>query len=450
MIEDSRVYHIGASTLTLRAGDIRKSNAQVLVSSDNHTLLMGGGVSLALAESGGESYRRDGRKMVPATVGDVVVTGGGDLRARYVLHAITLGPRYDIVSEGIPAEVIVRRTTHRVMELLPLLRCRSVAFPQIGGGMAGIGPATIAAEMTGVLVRALLASEEEYEVELFLYDQYGRKPFDALAGFFEPHLRRTLGMEATPVGQAATERRLQVATEPVHAAGPDSPGTAHSRTQVHEMLQYIGDRRDQVDAELVLALGEQDTPPDALARLRRQLEELEALKTLYERRSVETTTGGGGASRARHVFISSTYVDLKEHREALRSLITQHQLGFIGMEDFAPSAQAPADYICRRVQEADHYLGVIGLRYGSVDASSGMSMTEIEYRHAVATNKPLHIFVLDDEAVIRHVNMDRDAVAYGKLLDLRRELMKRHVCKPFSSVADLLEKAGPVVAGLQR
>src|ERR1700691_1547754 len=122
-----------------------------------------GGVSEAIRRVGGARVAADASKMVPARAGDVVVSTAGDLSAKYVLHAITIG-RGQL---DLPADAIVRQTTQRVMHLLPLLGCKTVAFPAIGAGVAGIPYELVASEMAGALVGVLLDTEDPYEVELY-------------------------------------------------------------------------------------------------------------------------------------------------------------------------------------------------------------------------------------------------------------------------------------------
>ena len=116
---NSRTYEVGRSKITLLFGDITTSKADAMVSSDDYLLSMGGGVSAAILGAGGARVAADASKMVPARTGDVVVSTAGDLPARYVLHAITIGPK----QLDLPADAIVRQTTQRVMHLLPLLGC---------------------------------------------------------------------------------------------------------------------------------------------------------------------------------------------------------------------------------------------------------------------------------------------------------------------------------------
>ena len=73
---ESRTYKVGRSRITLKFGDITSSKAEVLVSSDDYLLSMGGGVSAALRRHGGPGVRADASKMVPAKLGDVVVASG--------------------------------------------------------------------------------------------------------------------------------------------------------------------------------------------------------------------------------------------------------------------------------------------------------------------------------------------------------------------------------------
>src|SRR5262249_58833150 len=111
---------------------------------------MGGGVSRALLCAGGARVAADASKLVPAQVGDVLVSSAGDLPAKYILHAVTLG----IGRIEMPPAAIVRQASQRAVRLLPALGCRSIAFPAIGAGAAGIPSETVAAEMATALGEA--------------------------------------------------------------------------------------------------------------------------------------------------------------------------------------------------------------------------------------------------------------------------------------------------------
>ena len=89
IMQQRRTYQVGKSTLTLEFGDITASRADVLVSSDDSYLTMGGGVSLAIQRAAGQGILLEVAKNIPAKLGDVVVTGAGSLSAKHVFHAVT-------------------------------------------------------------------------------------------------------------------------------------------------------------------------------------------------------------------------------------------------------------------------------------------------------------------------------------------------------------------------
>ena len=188
---NSRTYQIGRSKITLLFGDITASKCEVLLSSDDYMLSMGGGVSAAIRRAGGRRVAVDASKMVPAEVGSVVVSTAGDHPAKYILHAITLGSQLT----DLPADAIVRQTCRRVMDLLPALGCSSVALPAIGAGRAGIPYETVASEMAGTLAQFLIDSKKPYNVELYLMDRFGTP--DDFFVFFEEFASRKLGLSAT-------------------------------------------------------------------------------------------------------------------------------------------------------------------------------------------------------------------------------------------------------------
>src|SRR5262245_40754944 len=82
-------YLFGNSEVEIVLADILEADAEVVVSSDDDQLSMGGGVSKTLRIAGGERLIQDSKNHVPAAVGRVVVTSAGDLPFKHVFHAIT-------------------------------------------------------------------------------------------------------------------------------------------------------------------------------------------------------------------------------------------------------------------------------------------------------------------------------------------------------------------------
>jgi Domain of unknown function (DUF4062)/S-layer homology domain len=91
------------------------------------------------------------------------------------------------------------------------------------------------------------------------------------------------------------------------------------------------------------------------------------------------------------VFISSTFVDLQNEREAIyRDLM---RLGCIpvGMELFPAANEDQFSYIKKIIDQSDIYILIIGGRYGSL-AEDGMSFTEKEYHYAVSKGLEILVF----------------------------------------------------------
>jgi O-acetyl-ADP-ribose deacetylase (regulator of RNase III) len=424
---DSRTYHVGPSRISLVFDNILNSKAQVLVSSDDYMLSMGGGVSAAIRITAGSALTSEAQKAVPAKAGDVVVTSGGGLKARYVFHAVTIG----LGKHGLEPGMIVRQATQKAMRLLPMLNCRSIAFPAIGTGAAGIPFETTAAEMAGALIAGLLESPYPLEVDLFL----GRATADVEHFFnvFEAFAADKLGLLTT---RSAATLALQ-------------PPSDERGGQASAMLRHLDARRNELEARLLPALEPgAAVDPAGIQKLRSQLAEVQELRRGYE-------AGNAGVpapepARSDSVFVSSTSNDLQPYRQAVEKVVSGLGLKFIGMEDFGASAEAPATLIRRKVDESDHYVGIIGMRYGYVDPGSGLSMTELEYRQAVASRKDIFLFVMDKDAPITAGMVETDPQGYAKLLEFRGRIMKAHTCGLFNGPEDLSKKVGRTLAELKR
>jgi len=193
-----RIYRFGRSQLALEFGDITTSEAQVLVSSDDRYLTMGGGVSAAIRGAGGNAIALDAAKKVPAALGSVVVTTAGSLPAQHIFHAVTI----DRQTTQMRPEEILQHTTRRCLQLLDALELRAIAFPAIGAGAAGFSYEDVAVQMAEVIADDLLKRERPIEVTLYLFDQSGRmQPFDFLRFFeeFAARVPRVAAREAAPL-----------------------------------------------------------------------------------------------------------------------------------------------------------------------------------------------------------------------------------------------------------
>jgi len=99
------------------------------------------------------------------------------------------------------------------------------------------------------------------------------------------------------------------------------------------------------------------------------------------------------------VFVSSTYTDLKEERQAAVEAILSSGNIPAGMELFSAGDETQMTVIKRWIDESDVYLLILGGRYGSVDKATGKSYTQLEYEYAIEQKKPLFAVVITDKAL---------------------------------------------------
>ncbi|EJF7266476.1 DUF4062 domain-containing protein [Vibrio parahaemolyticus] len=99
------------------------------------------------------------------------------------------------------------------------------------------------------------------------------------------------------------------------------------------------------------------------------------------------------------VFVSSTYEDLKGDRQAAVSAILKAGHIPAGMELFTSGDKSQMDTIRRWIDESDIYMLILGGRYGSVEPTTGVSYTELEYNYALEQDKPLFAVVIDESAL---------------------------------------------------
>lgn len=110
------------------------------------------------------------------------------------------------------------------------------------------------------------------------------------------------------------------------------------------------------------------------------------------------------------VFVSSTYTDLIEERQAAVQAILDAGHIPAGMELFK-AGKSQMQTIQKWIDESDVYMLILGGRYGSVEVKSGLSYTELEYRYAISKNKPVFAIVLDDSFLFtKAASKGKDAI----------------------------------------
>lgn len=139
------------------------------------------------------------------------------------------------------------------------------------------------------------------------------------------------------------------------------------------------------------------------------------------------------------IFVSSTYTDMKTYRGCARTVLNKFNADIRGMETFGARTQKPLDTCLEEVKSSELFIGIIGMRYGSVDRNTGKSYVEREYEAAIKGKLEIKIYMIDEKnAYIPPINVECKNVE--KLNKFKKKLRTDHTCVDFSSELDLSEK----------
>ena len=140
--------------------DITTLEVDAIANAANTGLMHGGGVAGAIARAAGDALQRESREKAPIGLGDAVETTGGDLPARWVIHAATM-------ELGGPTSAdIIRRATAATLWKADELGARSLALVAFGTGVGGF-PLDEAADIEVDEVRRHLESGSRLERIVF-------------------------------------------------------------------------------------------------------------------------------------------------------------------------------------------------------------------------------------------------------------------------------------------
>ena len=138
------------------------------------------------------------------------------------------------------------------------------------------------------------------------------------------------------------------------------------------------------------------------------------------------------------IFISSTSKDLKnERREAITTVDRIGQA--IAMEKFFASNHQPKDVCLKYLQDCDAVVLILGFKYGSVDKTEEISLTEIEYNTAKTLGLPVFLFLKCqlEEDNCNWRPEETDSEKSKKLLAFKSRLDDERYRKTFSTPQEL-------------
>ncbi len=154
-----------ASNIVLSHGDLTELDADAIVNAANNDLQLGGGVAGAIRRKGGPAIQQECDAIGSIPVGFAAITTGGNLKARFVIHAASMQ------LGGRTTAAALRSSTAHCLRIAAEKKLKSVAFPAVGTGIAGFPMRECAEIMLDECVKHLSGKTSLETIHFVLYDQ---------------------------------------------------------------------------------------------------------------------------------------------------------------------------------------------------------------------------------------------------------------------------------------
>jgi O-acetyl-ADP-ribose deacetylase (regulator of RNase III) len=163
-----------AKEIIIMQGDITEMDVDAIVNAANNDLKLGAGVAGAIRRKGGPSIQQECDRIGRIPVGEAAVTGAGQLKARYVIHAASMS------LGSFTTEESLRSSTRNSLLRAHEKGLRTMAFPAIGAGIGGF-PVKRCAEIMIGEVRDFLQRQTSLEKVYFvLFSEDNLKVFQTV------------------------------------------------------------------------------------------------------------------------------------------------------------------------------------------------------------------------------------------------------------------------------
>ncbi len=174
---------INQAKLRIIQGDITEQDTDAIVNAANSSLMGGGGVDGAIHRAGGPAILEECRQVIARQgrlpTGKAVMTGGGNLKARHVIH--TVGPVWHGGAQGEPD--LLASAYRQSLRLAVENRLSSTSFPSISTGVYGYPVDKASAVAIGVVIAAL--RQEVTAVKEVVFVLFDSRTFRAYSSALE-------------------------------------------------------------------------------------------------------------------------------------------------------------------------------------------------------------------------------------------------------------------------
>ena len=172
---------INKTVIQLVQGDITDLATEAIVNAANTSLKLGGGVAGAIARKGGPRIQEECDEIGGTQVGGAVITTGGNLKAKHVIHAV--GPVHGMEHE----DAKLKDATLNSLKLADKHNLKSLAFLAIRTGVFGFPKDRCAIIMLSATIAYLEGPTKLERVVFCLYDQ---QTFEIFKDTLESLIRR--------------------------------------------------------------------------------------------------------------------------------------------------------------------------------------------------------------------------------------------------------------------
>jgi O-acetyl-ADP-ribose deacetylase (regulator of RNase III) len=159
------VIRIGRAEVEAVQGDITTEDVDAIICPANNYLWMGSGIAGRLKKAGGAGIETEAVAQGPVEVGSAVVTSGGTLRARNVVHAAAMGQDLKTQAEA------VAEATANSLQSAEANGCRALALADIGTAEGGLEVHLCAKIMVDAVIDHLLQTDRIDGVRFVLEDE---------------------------------------------------------------------------------------------------------------------------------------------------------------------------------------------------------------------------------------------------------------------------------------
>jgi len=164
---------LNGKTIRLMKGDVTDLEVDAFAFYAAEDLSLGSGYGTAIAVRGGPKIQEELNGRGPLPVGEAVLTGAGEMKARYIIHAV--GPKFQEEDE----ETKLRKTMVSALKCAEEKGLKRVAFPPMGTGFYGIPVERCAQVMLSTIRERLNGQSPLEEVIVCVRDTREIGPFSS-------------------------------------------------------------------------------------------------------------------------------------------------------------------------------------------------------------------------------------------------------------------------------